>query len=274
VHPRLSVSAISTMGWDMARDAQFYRETGITNVGLSLRKIEDCGWERASRLVKEAGLRVTNLLGLGFDLTDRVRWPAHQRRLVEAVSGAAEMGAESFVLTTGPAGSLSWEDAATELADALAPVLAEASRRGVPLALEHTNSLRVDVSFLHRLADAVDLARRLGTDVLLEINACWAERGLAETIAAGIDAIRLVQVSDFVIGTRATPERAVVGDGNIPMARIVGWLEQAGYRGVYDVELIGPRIEREGYPAAIARSLDAMAALLDGLQSQGKGSPA
>ena len=55
------------------------------------------------------------------------------------------------------------------------------ARAGVPFAIEHTNSLRVDVGFVHTLRDAIDLARRLDTGVCMEINACWAERDLGAT---------------------------------------------------------------------------------------------
>ena len=57
----------------------------------------------------------------------------------------------------------------------------------MPFAIEHTNSLRVDVGFVHTLRRRVDLARRLGTGVCMEINACWAERDLAATIRDGVD---------------------------------------------------------------------------------------
>ena len=83
-----------------------------------------------------------------------------------------------MVLTTGPAGALTWEDAADALEQALAAGARRRPRRaGIPFALEHTNSLRVDVGFVHTLRDAVDLARRLDIGVCMEINACWAERG-------------------------------------------------------------------------------------------------
>ena len=55
----------------------------------------------------------------------------------------------------------------------------------------------------------------------MELNACWAERGLAATIRDGIDRIRLVQVSDFKVGTVASSQRLVPGDGDIPIARIL-----------------------------------------------------
>ena len=157
------------------------------------------------------------------------------------------MQAECLVFTTGPAGPLPWEAAADALESALAPVLAEAAAPRRPFAIEHTNSLRVDVGFVHTLHDAIDLARRLGTGVCMEINACWAERDLATTIRDGVDALRLVQVSDFEVGTLSTPNRLVPGDGDIPLARIIGDVLAAGYRGCFDLELIGPAIDAEGY---------------------------
>ncbi len=96
----------------------------------------------------------------------------------------------------------------------------------------------------------------------MECNACWAERDLANTIAAGIDVIRLVQVSDYMIGSLSTPDRCVPGDGDIPLARIVSRLLRAGYAGVFELELIGPRIEAEGYASAIPRAVNAMEAML------------
>ena len=136
----------------------------------------------------------------------------------------------------------------------MAPVLAESAARGVPFAIEHTNSLRVDVGFVHTLADAIDLARRLGTGVCMEINACWAERDLAATVRAGVDTLRLVQVSDFAVGTLSTPNRLVPGDGDIPLARILGDVLDAGYAGCFDLELIGPAIDAEGYETAVPPS--------------------
>jgi sugar phosphate isomerase/epimerase len=251
-----------TPAWSLEEDLAFWERAGVTNVGLSLRKLEAAGLDAGVALVSAAGLRVTNLLGLGFPLADRARWPAHQRRLVEAADAARAVGAGCMVLTTGPAGPLTWEEAAEALAEALEPVVAACRRRGVPLALEHTNSLRADVSFLHTLRDAVDLARSLDVGVVVELNACWAERGLRQSLASAVERAALVQVSDYVVGTLRTPDRAVPGDGDIPLARLIGWLEQAGYAGVYDIEMMGPRVEAEGYEPAIRRALSRVEALL------------
>ena len=149
---RISVSAICTFEWPLAEDLAFYARSGIENVGISLAKLDRAGWDDGVAAVVDAGLRVTNLIGLGpFHLARPAEWPAQQERLVRALHVAEQLDAECLVITTGPAADLSWEAAADALEVALAPVLVEAARRGIPFALEHTNSLRVDVGFVHTL---------------------------------------------------------------------------------------------------------------------------
>jgi sugar phosphate isomerase/epimerase len=271
MHPRACVSAISTYRLSLADDLEFWRRHRIDRAGVSVAKLEAFGWERGVELVGEAvaaGLDVANLIGLGpFDLANPARWDAQRERLQRALDAAVAFQAGCLVFTTGPAGALSWEDAADALQAAIGPVVADAATRGVPFALEHTNSLRVDVGFVHTLRDVVDLARRLGTGVCMEVNACWAERGLARTIADGIDEIRLVQVSDYAIGTLCTPDRLVPGDGDVPLERILRTVLDAGYGGLFDLELIGPRIDAEGYDRAVPRAVDALSRLLDRLDA-------
>jgi sugar phosphate isomerase/epimerase len=263
VHPRVCVSAISTYRLDLRGDLELWARHGIDTVGVSVAKLDAFGWEDGVALVAGAGLRVANLIGLGpFHLADPSQWGPQQERLVRAVDAAVELGAECLVCTTGPAGALTWEAAADALERASAPVLAHAKGCGVPVALEHTNSLRVDVGFVHTLRDMLDLARRLDVGVCMEINACWAERDLEATIASGVHRLHLVQVSDFAVGTLCTPDRLVPGDGDIPLARILGAVIAAGYEGMFDLELIGPRIDEEGYDAAIPRAVAALTALL------------
>jgi sugar phosphate isomerase/epimerase len=263
MHPRVSLSAISTFGWDLDADLAFYERAGVTAIGASLAKLEAAGLEAGARRLRGSGVRVTNLIGIGpFRLDDPSQWPAQRDRVRAALDASEAVGAECMILTTGPAGQLAWEDAALALEDALGPLVADAHTRGLPFGLEHTNSLRVDVGFVHSLRDVVDLARVLGIGVCVETNACWAERGLAQTISDGIDTFRIVQVSDFAIGTLSTPNRLVPGDGDIPLERILGQVLGAGYAGCFDLELIGPRIDEEGYESACTRAIAALGDLL------------
>lgn len=265
MHPRISVSEVSTWAWSLEQDLRFYERAGIENVGVAYRKLVAEGDPvDAAHHVVDAGLRVTNLLVPGpFTLDDPAAWTAQRAASERVMDTAAVLRPEVVVFTTGPARALPWEHAADAFEEAMASTFAEAEHEQLPVAIEHTNSLRTDVGFVHTLRDAVDLAWRLGIGVCLEVNACWAERNLAGTIASGIDRIALVQLSDYAIGTTSTPDRLVPGDGDLPLARIVGQLLDAGYGGVFDVEIIGPRIEDEGYERAVARAIDQVEALLE-----------
>ncbi len=252
VHPRIAVSQVSSWSWWVDEDLSFYREAGITAIGVALRKLRDPDGVAA---LAAAGLDVVDVIGVGTG------------RVGEGIALATRLDAPMVVLTTGPAGSATWEEAADAFAATMAPLVEEGRAAGVALVLEHTNSLRADVGFVHTLRDAIDLARRVGLGVCVEVTACWAERGLEATLRDGIDVIRLVQVSDYAIGTTSTPDRLVPGDGDIPLRRILGDLLAAGYSGAFELELVGPRIDAEGYASAITRSITALNDLLADLDA-------
>ena len=98
----------------------------------------------------------------------------------------------------------------------------------------------------------------------VEVNSCWAERGLETTLLAAGPLLAHVQLSDWKLGSLCTPDRCVPGDGDIPLARILRALDAAGYTGAFELELVGPQIEAEGYEAAIARAITATEMLLAG----------
>jgi sugar phosphate isomerase/epimerase len=152
VHPRVSVSAVSSLTWTLDEDLRFWESAGIEHVGLSFRKLKDAGLPTAADRVRDAGLRVSNIVELGWwSLDDRATWGPQQARLVQALDAAVVTGAACLVLTSGPQGRLPWDDALAALGEALAPVLAESPARGVTLTLENTGPLRLDLSFVTTL---------------------------------------------------------------------------------------------------------------------------
>ena len=266
MHPRVSVSAVSSWRWSLDEDLAFWAEADIDHVGLSLRKLEERGVGDAARRVRDAGLRVSTIGEVGWwALDDPSTWPAQQDRLRASLDAAAVTGASSVVLTSGSPGTLGWDAALDALATALDPVRVDAAGRGIVLALENTSPLRLDLSFVTTLGDTLDAARSLGVGVCVEVNSCFAERGLLATLRSGVDTLAHVQLNDFVIGTRCTPDRAVPGDGDIPLGEILRALLDAGYRGPFELEVVGPRIEAEGYASAIRRGVEYLSRLLAAL---------
>jgi sugar phosphate isomerase/epimerase len=95
-----------------------------------------------------------------------------------------------------------------------------------------------------------------GMGIVVDFYSAWYERGLEELVRKHIDSVALVQLCDYKLGTFDMPNRCAVGDGDIPVERLLGLVLDAGYEGPFDLEILGPRIEEEGYGAPIARSLE------------------
>jgi sugar phosphate isomerase/epimerase len=265
MHDRLSVSAVSSWRAPFDDDLALWERLGVDHVGLSLRKCEEAGLEVAAQRVRDAGLRVSNFVECGWcELADESTWPAYRERLLAAVDAMRAVGAPVLVLTTGPAGPLEWDDAALALAAVLDPVVAAANAASVRVAIENTSPMRLDLSFATTLRDTVDLATQLDASVCLELNSCWAERDFDATVARAGPRVTHVQCSDARAGSLTTPDRLVPGDGDIPLARRIGALARSGYSGRFEIEMVGPRIEAEGYEPAIRRAVDRMDALLAG----------
>ena len=165
-------------------------------------------------------------------------------------------------MTSGARGTLTWEETAQRFCTAVAPCAEEARRAGIELLVEPAPALFADLYFTHTLRDAVQLAEQAGVGVVIDIFASWTEAQLRESIERAMKRCHLVQVADYVLGDRAFPCRAVPGDGAIPLARIIGWILEAGYRGAFDLELIGPRIDREGHCEAVRRTAERLGELL------------
>jgi len=269
VHPRLSVNSICSYGQSLADDIVLWDELGVDHVALILPKLDETGWTEAQAMVTDAGLRVSTIFGPTYrplDADPALGWRAEdQAGTDQTLEFAAEIGAGSVYICTGAATTMSWDEAADSFCEFLAPSVTLADSLGVPLLLEPTNPMRIDVSFVFWQRDAMDLARQAGTKVMLDFQSSWYERDLRGVVRDNIDLIHMVQLSDFVIGTNQTGDRAVPGDGDIPLEALVTMVLEAGFEGMFDLELMGPRIEAEGYASVVRRAVDRSSELLERL---------
>jgi len=184
------------------------------------------------------------------------------QRLAAAIDIAGTLGADAIYLLTGGRGSLDWEGAAQRFAQLIEPCRQIARARNVTLLVENANALNTDIHIAHTLADTIRLARIADIGLCIELHACWMEAGLASLFRDAVPITGLVQVSDYVLGDRTTPCRAVPGDGVIPLDRLIGDLLESGYAGVFDLELVGPRIAAEGAHAASTRAAERLSDIL------------
>lgn len=268
-HPRVSVSGLCFPELSALDTLEAVAALGVTNASLTGAKVRAAGAEAVAAASRRHGVRVvTTTAALGLDLRPGAGADAVAAQLREArvdVDNAAAVGAGTVYGLTGPRPGADWDAGAAAYADAVTELVDHAAGRGVTLAVEPANWLYADLTFVHTFHDALRLARRAGVGVCLDLFHVWTEGGLRAEIAANADAVVHVQLSDMVLGDRTLPCRAVPGDGDVPLASLVGWLLEAGYQGVFDCELSGPRIDALGTRTAAARSAAWLTGLLTDL---------
>lgn len=264
MHPRVCLHQVGFMSESTPAFVQFCREIGVRHMTLANPHMIGPN-ELADTLaaLADGGVAATNVT------QPFARYPDIERdeggaaeHLNAAIEAAAAMGSENLYIVSGARGSLDWESAAARLAELIAPCRALAEDRGVHLLVETANMLNADIHIAHTLDDTIRLAEIAGIGVCIDMGASWFEGGLQAKFARAMPLTRLVQLSDYVLGDRHTPHRAVPGDGVVPLAQQIGWLLEAGYQGVFDIELTGPRIVEEGHRKAFARAAENLSDIL------------
>jgi sugar phosphate isomerase/epimerase len=252
MHEGLSVHNVTFLGADPAELQGYWTTLGLRHLSVLDTQLLDPGFARLFRADDYAIEAVYHLFGSRGDLS----------RLIDA---AAAAGARCIYMLTGGRGGLTWERAAERFCRAIEPCVQEAEQAGVGLAIENASSLYADIHLAHSLRDTITLAELAGVGICIDLFHCWAEADLAGLLRLALPRTHLIQLSDYVLGDRALPARAVPGDGAIPIEPFVAQALADGYRFGFDLELLGPRIDAEGKLAAAARACAAVGAMLDKL---------
>jgi sugar phosphate isomerase/epimerase len=261
-HKRLSVHNVTFYGAPLAELEQHWAALGVSRLSVLDEQVLD---PQFPNLLQRNGYTVEAVFHLfaGGRLTTD---PAAARdALLAVIDAAARVGARMVYLLTGGRDTLGWEQAAERFAAMIAPCVAHAGHAGVALAVENASSLYADIHLAHTLRDTVTLAEISGLGVCIDVFHCWAEGDFEAMVQRALPRTELIQLSDYVLGDRALPGRAVPGDGTIPLEAFVAQTLVAGYSHGFDLELIGPRIDKEGRLESARRACAVVGSMLDRL---------
>jgi sugar phosphate isomerase/epimerase len=250
VHGRVSVHSVTFLDQPLAEHAEIWRALGLTRLSLIDSQLAE---PALAELIERDGYTIDTVYHL-FESGSGLS------RVIEA---AAAVDARVVYMLTGGRGDLRWEQAAERFCAAIAPCVPEAQQAGVTLAVENASALYADIHFAHTLRDTITLAEMAGIGVCIDLFHCWAEADLAGLVDRALPRTAQIQLSDYVLGDRALPARAVPGDGTIPIEPFVRQVLAGGYDHGFDLELIGPRIEAEGRVEAAHRGCESMSTMLE-----------
>ena len=262
---RLTIGHYMMRQWSLEDDVRELERLGFRSISLASTKLDAYGVERGIALLKASSLRVAHLGSYGRFGTTRESRRAGMDLVRRAIGWTHELGGEVLIVIPGGRDGAAWDRAASVYADAYAALVPEAAKAGIRLAIEVIHPLRQDLSFVNTLADARELARRAGPrgGYVLDVWHSGWERRLLDVVAADARRrIHAVQLSDYKAVTMRTMDRALLGEGILPLREIVRTLERNGYRGWYETEIISDDVDAMGYERALLHTREAFERLI------------
>jgi sugar phosphate isomerase/epimerase len=246
--PRVSVSQVSTLPASFADDVRSYAEAGLDGIGVWEIKLPEGGDAEALEALAESGLEsasavpaVPSILPLPL-----LGGPTDSAERVDAVCASlhrlAPFEPSGVVCLTGSGAGRDPDDARATVVDGLRTIAAEAESAGVRVALEpYQRESGHEWTIASSIPEAVELIREAGDPPALglqfDVWHLWNTETLFEDIAAHVDRFAGVHVCDMRVPTRGWADRAAPGSGAAEVPTILRALDEAGYDGLYDVEI-------------------------------------
>lgn len=250
---RLSLNQMTTDQWDLEDAVAGCAQAGIPEIGLWRHKVEEIGLDTASRLVREAGLRVSSLCRGGMfpaatERERRERLDDNRRAIDEAVT----LGTDVLVLVCGPAADSNIAGARRQVVDAIESLVPYAADHGVKLGIEPLHPMfAADRSVITTIGQANDMIDEIGASnvgVIIDVYHVWWDPQLYREIERARGRIYGFHVNDWIVPLPDILKgRGMMGDGVIQLRRIRGAVEAAGYTGPIEVEIFNEELwSRQG----------------------------
>lgn len=256
---RLSLNQITTRRWSVGEAAEACARRGITAIALWRDKIADQGLHASIRAVRDAGLRVSSVCRGGMFPASTVE---QRRERIEdnfrAVDEAAALDADALVMVVGGASPVGIESARRMVGDALSELIPYARSAGVKVGLEPLHPMfAADRSVLTTIGEGLSIARSYAVEdvgLILDAFHIWWDPFLKEQIAASTGRVFGFHVSDWLV---PLPDvllgRGMMGDGVIDLRNLRDAIDQAGFSGKIEVEILNKAVWDEDPDSVLDR---------------------
>jgi sugar phosphate isomerase/epimerase len=257
----LAMNEMTTFRWSFDQDVQNYVSAGYGGIGVWRQKLADYGEEKGIELLSDAGLSVSSVHWAGgFTGSDGRTYKESLEDARDAVRLAGDMHASCLVVYTGGRGGHTHNHARRLIKSAIKELEPLAGEAGVTLALEPMHpGCAAEWTFLTSVDDTLQLLDSLDCPrvkiILDTYHLCQAGENL-EALADLAPRIAVVQLGDSQGPPNGEQNRCRLGDGAVPVDLVVARLNQAGYDGYYEVELLGEDVEADDYDTLLTLSRD------------------
>lgn len=241
---RLSLNQITTNAWSVREAVEGCARHGVPAIALWRNKIAETGLAECVRLVNDAGLHVSSVCRGGMfpaaSMAERAKSIEDNFRAVDEV---AALHADSLVMVVGGCAGVGLEEARKMVVDGVAALVPYARECGVRIGLEPLHPMfAADRSVLVTIDQALQLAAHYDpaqVGVIVDVFHIWWDPRVAELIAQAAGRIFGFHVSDWLAPLPDTfLGRGLMGDGVIDIRKLRSFVEQAGYSGPIEVEIM------------------------------------
>lgn len=246
---QLCIHTITTKPWSIEEAARNYSKEGVKGISVWRDALAGRNLAQTSRLLRQEGLEIVSLCRGGFFPNKE---PGRRSLAIDdnrkAIEEAHELGAPLVVLVCGADPSQSLEESRKQIKDGIETLIQEAETAGLKLAIEPLHPMYADSrSAINTLAQANEMAEAIDSSavgVALDVYHLWWDPDLEREISrCGVNGNLLAfHICDWNVPTTdMLNDRAMMGEGCIPVNKIRSWVEAAGYRGFYEVEIFSNR---------------------------------
>jgi sugar phosphate isomerase/epimerase len=254
---RISVNESTTFHWSLMEDVAGYQAAGVSGIGVWRRKLADFGEERGIELLRESELVVSSFFCAGgFTGADGHTFRESVADALDALHVAVEMQAGCLVVVSGAKAGHTHNHARRLLREALVALGDAAAPHGLQIALQFKHGQPAKhYSFLESLDAAAELLAQCDhphVGMVFDMFHVWREPDLFRRIPDFAPWIKLAALTDARLPAHCDDDRCVPGQGVLPLVEIIAALENGGYRGTYDVQLISDHCREADYEQLLA----------------------
>lgn len=249
---RLSANQFTTYRSTFDEDVFRCTACGIGALGVWRQKVEDFGLEKSRELLRDSGIKVSNLLWAGgFTGSDGRSYRESLWDAAQAIRMAGLLDCPVLVIHSGGRGGHTMRHARRLLTGGLEALLPVAEEEGVQLAVEPMHHrCAPDWTILTSLEDATQLIDSLGhplVKVVVDTYQLSEAHDAGEQIMACGERIAVVHLADTRSGVSSEQNRCPLGKGHVDFDSIFDALAQIQYEGFLDLELFGEDVEGIDY---------------------------
>lgn len=262
---RLCIHTITTKPWSVEEAAKNFSAAGVKGITVWRDALEGRDIAQTGQMLRDSGLEVVSLCRGGFfPNIEKEKRNAALSDNRKAIEEAAALGTTLLVLVCGAEPRQSLEDSRKQIRDGIESLLPDARAAGVKLAIEPLHPMYADTrSAVNTLAQANDMAEAIDSPsvgVAVDVYHLWWDPALRTEIKrcgehGNLLAFHVcdwnVPTADFLL------DRGLMGEGCIPVPLIRSWVEEAGFKGYFEVEIFSTKFWKEDQRAFLAKIIKA-----------------